>query len=714
MVIASFDIETYKLYDGTKESKDHIIMHSLNDEAVKKFKRTKEIGYHYPVLNAQDFFIGGIKREDRKKPVFFNKAKSMMDYMDALVKKEAKQGHQIYFYGHNAKFDMAGLLKDRMDDLDDFEIIRPHPIIALLGKKKQIKRCKECDEEQHVEKTVCKNCNSRRLRTIDLKKRGYILDTMGFEKTSLEKIGERLNFPKGKLPEKVKQKQELKKYLERDLDITLKVVTDIRDKLSDLSHKPRKLITSGQLAMNFFKRYMSKRVYCKACGHKWKGEIKKCDIHKYIKQKGQKCMDCCSELVCTECGELGNLYSAYLFRQGTIHQSNHVNFLKRAYRSGRVECFQQGVHEGVTMIDKNAMYPWILAEDFIMPDLVTEEHYVGDGSEGVEYFLPREEILGREGVIKATIVFPKKKNVPYLATKGVRGVGLFFPINTTCTGYWSTFEVRNAIKEGYVLEKIHEAVIYRKNLVFNPFTEIMKELYTLRSTDLGNVAKLLMNSLGGKFSQVNKTKIYKEVPRDEFPRYEGEGWEFEYSNDEKYRISKVTDIRIPPHSHPIISLLMTARARDDIYRQYLKIPFKDLLYSDTDSIAFKGNHLNKFDISKEFGKWKIECRDGTGAFVKERVYRTTDGLTGKEKTVIAGNTKKNITERQLWGKDPIKQKKMYTIKWALSNKKIKEKVGQFYEEQRTLNVNMTKRKVTFPPKFEEFMPMEMKSVENQK
>ena len=53
-----------------------------------------------PVLNCQEFTIGGLLKEGWKKPRFYNNPNDMVKAMFDLIEKEAKRGGTTYIYAH--------------------------------------------------------------------------------------------------------------------------------------------------------------------------------------------------------------------------------------------------------------------------------------------------------------------------------------------------------------------------------------------------------------------------------------------------------------------------------------------------------------------------------------------------------------------------------------------------------------------------------------
>ncbi|MFH1326998.1 MAG: DNA polymerase [archaeon] len=495
---------------------------------------------------------------------------------------------------------------------------------------------------------------------------GFLLDTRSFFKSKLEDVGKLIGLPKGEMPLEVKSIEELKPYLLRDVEIVLESMKLIRDKINKLGVRPKKMLTAGQLAMTFFKTWCRKKLYN------------------------------------------GTPYSSYLYIRGTIHRSRFHSFIRRALRGARNECFKSGVFKNITAIDINSLYPYVMAYEMRMPDLLSER-FIKDPEE----FFPREEILEKIGVAKATVIFPKTK-LGYLPVRYKRGI--YFPQSTEITGYWTTFELRRALEEGYKIKKIHDAVVYR-DLPFNPFKGFIGELYDLRKESdpvFGHVVKLLMNSLAGKFSQYRYEKERSICHREEEKNLEGKGFKIETDYGEDYMMVKNLGRKIPKFAHPMITILVNAYARDVLYRNLKKIAdenFDDLLYCDTDSCFFTGDHLHKFEIGNELGQFKIEHQNKTGEFVREKIYRIIDKEGTEIKTVYAGITNRELTKEQLWGKETIQNRRMYSLNQGYRTGHF-DKVGTFSEVASKTDPTMRKRLVPFPKQYIEVSEEDMVKAED--
>ena len=130
----------------------------------------------------------------------------------------------------------------------------------------------------------------------------------------------------------------------------------------------------------------------------------------------------------------------------------------------------------------------------------------------------------------------------------------------------------------------------------------MPKMYKLRKLlpkKKSMIIKLLMNSLYGKFGETRVNKDTTSCKREDFDKYIEDGWNVVAVYEDEYIIQKTTSITIPKHANVYISTMITALARDYLYENLKKIPFDDLVYCDTDSIIFQGDHLNKFKVGDE-------------------------------------------------------------------------------------------------------------------
>ena len=200
---------------------------------------------------------------------------------------------------------------------------------------------------------------------------------------------------------------------------------------------------------------------------------------------------------------------------------------------------------------------------------------------------------------------------------------------------------------GYKINNISWIISYSK-LNVNPFKDYIEELYNMRleaKDGFKNVIKLLMNNLYGKFSQYRSEKDYKVVERFEVQEWIEQGYEVNCSIGTQYIISKEGDLYQPSYTNAIISVMITAGARNYLFKQLKKIPYEDLLYCDTDSVMFKGEHRNKFEYGNQLGQFKIEIDNKQCKILGEKRYYIHDrvkisGLSKRDST-------KDLIEKEL-------------------------------------------------------------------
>ena len=136
----AIDIETYKQYDGTKESEDEIVVQMLTPDDKKKFREEKKKNYWYPVLNSREFTLGCAITETGEKQ-FFDNYKHMWSWLRKKIEENANNGKRTFIYGHNVEYDFYGIAKDDFLN-EDLSIICYNPFFATWfcnGKRKDKK-----------------------------------------------------------------------------------------------------------------------------------------------------------------------------------------------------------------------------------------------------------------------------------------------------------------------------------------------------------------------------------------------------------------------------------------------------------------------------------------------------------------------------------------------------------------------------------------------
>ena len=194
-MILSYDIETYE-FD------------SVNN-------------IYKPILDARKFVLGLVKSSCGTHRKFFTNADEMFEFIIDIIEKRASYGRRTFVYGHNAEYDFYGIARKHFLN-NKLKYVMFHPFLAIWGTH------------------------------------GYFCDSMAFYRMSLAQLGEMLGFSKSELPMEISDISELGEYLERDVDIVLKGITELKSRLSVLGFRPSKLLTAGQLSMTAFRSYCRK------------------------------------------------------------------------------------------------------------------------------------------------------------------------------------------------------------------------------------------------------------------------------------------------------------------------------------------------------------------------------------------------------------------------------------------------------------------------
>lgn len=458
------------------------------------------------------------------------------------------------------------------------------------------------------------------------------LDTMALMRMSLQKVGETIGTPKKEMPTKLMKekgkytKQELKEiqqYCENDTNICLQAVTKIKNKIQELGIQVKRMYTINQIAINYLIRKL---------------------------QETPKTEE----------------YFFWNKTQGITLRTLRNEEIHSAYKGGRVQAFQLGKHENTTYIDCNSLYPYC-AMNMRFPNLRTER----------KVWKPKtEEVLNKIGISRAMI----KNNTNELGILMIRTPeqgGYTLKKGQTGIGTWTHQEINKAIQEGHELITIEWSVTYEQ-ATENPLKQITQELYKLRTQANDPFDKYfyksLMNCSYGKLGQHRNGQELVIDDVDKIKEYEQKTYKaIKGIGTTNYLFKK--DVIKPTKRYyaPIIPCLINADARIKMYDELKKIPTTDLLYTDTDSILFTGNHLNKYKISPEMGDFKIEENQQTVTIWGKK------GYTINKQIKISGINTKNTTTEEL-EKGLVKQQKMMTIKTA---KNIKQ-AGKFITQTRDL------------------------------
>jgi hypothetical protein len=173
---------------------------------------------------------------------------------------------------------------------------------------------------------------------------------------------------------------------------------------------------------------------------------------------------------------------------------------------------------------------------------------------------------------------------------------------------YTSVELCKAIELGYKITHIYE--IHTYDTSDSLFTKYIDHYFKIKNETSGgqkNIAKLMLNSLWGKFAQRDDVVEDLFVNIDEFLKYcKGDTVEdFDEIAKDKFHLiicKNIEDLHIS-YANPAISAFVTSYARLKLY-SVLEVLQKKVLYFDTDSVIYKGEQV--IPESKELGCWELE------------------------------------------------------------------------------------------------------------
>lgn len=302
-------------------------------------------------------------------------------------------------------------------------------------------------------------------------------------------------------------------------------------------------------------------------------------------------------------------------------------FMREGMHGGRTEVFYNKPIKGmIRAYDFNSLYPSVLAEGQF--PILNERFFTDDPD------------LEMEGVIHAKVRSPRDLWCPYLPCRSRDG--LLFPIGTF-SGTWTYFEIREALKMGYRIEKIDRALEFVGG-TYNPFRHWILENYERRlqaqkiKDDLeSDSCKLIMNNLFGKFSQGNEKTALLPITKKRLLKHSG------VILENKYILASFASREWPEHTNYIWSMYCLAYARDKLFRAIRSIPncADRFLYCDTDSLFVLGDKA-VFKNSKELGELKLEGEFEEVYFKGLKNYRLTYTKEWYEKKTGKRNASKEM------------------------------------------------------------------------
>jgi len=293
----------------------------------------------------------------------------------------------------------------------------------------------------------------------------------------------------------------------------------------------------------------------------------------------------------------------------------------------------------VETYDINSSYPAVM-ESIPMP---TQWEWIA----GVEL---GDWILNHDGFVDCVVKTPDDLVVPILPTRDGKGQMIWrrgtFATSTTIP------ELRFALNHGYELLELRRVCVFRESrIVFDRMVEKCRTLRReYRGTNIEQVAKLIQNSLYGKFG-ARRERIVSVVV-DDLDSFDVDL--FPTVIPRLYLDIKEQRVRALPHWAAWITAHARLRLLETIYR----IGPEKVIYYDTDSVTVRrGTFPSDLVDSEAYGLWKCEKEWRSFTAVAPKVYygELVNGeRTGKVKGVPK-NHHDDILDRLVSGQSPTVQ-----------------------------------------------------------
>ena len=269
-----------------------------------------------------------------------------------------------------------------------------------------------------------------------------------------------------------------------------------------------------------------------------------------------------------------------------------IQAARLSYHGGRVEVYKRKSNN-LQAFDVNSMYPYVMCQGIPVE------------------FLGRTRRLKHEdkrfGFVEATVQIPESLYIPPLPVRIPKSGRLFFPTGKI-RRFWTSEELQTAETVGITILKIHQAFIFHTEAIF---TEYVRHFYLMKKTagePLRTIAKLLLNSLYGKFGQHPTRSMFfseAEAPEGSIPLMSpitGMPTGFaEYKTESK-----------AAHMLPHIACAITAKARLHL----LSCLNERTYYCDTDSVFT----TDTIETSTELGHWAL-VGSGEAEFYQPKLYK---------------------------------------------------------------------------------------------
>lgn len=287
-----------------------------------------------------------------------------------------------------------------------------------------------------------------------------------------------------------------------------------------------------------------------------------------------------------------------------------------SYRGGRNECLYIGeVNEEIYKLDVNSMYPFAMKYN---PYPIKYKKTVK------EITTQQLTNLMRKYLAICNVCLETNENA-----YGVKREKLIFPIGRF-KAVLATPELRYALDNNHII-KVYKCTLYDYDFIFKDYVDYFYELKVKAEREgnklLRNFAKLMMNSLYGKFAQ--RVRELKEIPYPPLMKFGStivhnikthEEYKLYFINYKAYKLERERELFYD--ANIAIASHVTAYARMYLWFLMKKAGLENVYYVDTDSLFVnrKGYENLKELIGDDLGKLKLEGQADHAIFFAPKDY----------------------------------------------------------------------------------------------
>lgn len=303
---------------------------------------------------------------------------------------------------------------------------------------------------------------------------------------------------------------------------------------------------------------------------------------------------------------------------------------RQSYNGGMTLAFDNNRNENITGIDCNSMYPYVML------------NYKLPAGKAVLFRNFKYEDLMENDLVLCDLYIPE--NVfPILKSKNDKDI-----VGNWCgnvSGVFWAFEIWAQLDQGAQIVELHR--MWRWDSATDCVKNSIQKFKDLRYTDyngpLGAVAKLLGNSLYGKFAQRsnNATLYCTNKPLDNMIElYPAVYISYENNKNEEHDLTHWASY-------------ICARARIHLFKSICALDINNVVYCDTDSIYFKSEYIDRVSdvLGNDYGQFKIERKLNVfHAYAPKAYYYIDDQgkIGGKNKGIPRAQLEKQLKDGKTW------------------------------------------------------------------